>query len=100
MLILLTLPCQEFTAYAERGRENVTFVAATGSEQHSDGQLADGCSPFCICSCCSVNSTGAHTASLFVVVPSVDVIIPRRIASYSSDHTSNYLASIWQPPKA
>jgi len=100
MLVLLTQPCQEFVASAHEVSLSQTAAAVVCGEDPESGSKTDGCSPFCICSCCSINSMGAHTASVGIESPAAAIAIPREIAAYSPQHTSSYLASIWQPPKA
>lgn len=100
MLVLLTQPCQEFVASAREVPAARSAAAVVRSDVPKNDPKTDGCSPFCICSCCSINSMGAHTASVGIESPVVVSAIPREIAVYTSQHTSSYLASIWQPPKA
>ncbi|HQZ82376.1 MAG TPA: hypothetical protein PLR83_04085 [Pyrinomonadaceae bacterium] len=100
MLVLLAQPCQEFVASASGDSAACPTTAVVRGDTPESGSKTDGCSPFCICSCCSINSMGAHTVSVAIESPATVNAIPREIAAYSSQHTSNYLASIWQPPKA
>jgi hypothetical protein len=91
VLFLVSLPCKD--------GENCTYDVHTGTVHHHDEpgsqELPDGCSPFCVCSCCSVTVilTDFHFKSLLTFIP-VEVNIPLK-----QDLHSHYFQHIWQPPK-
>ena len=93
ILFLLTQPCQDVFA-APKG----VNVAADVQQTEHEEKESDECSPFCICSCCSLN-VGYH--SLTSVVEPKSSISAHRINStiYCEPHRNNFSDSIWQPPK-
>jgi hypothetical protein len=91
VLYLISIPCKD--------GENCTYDVHTGPVSHHDQpdnhDLPDGCSPFCICSCCSVTVilTDFHFESSHSYTQ-VEVNIPLKQELYS-----DYFQHIWQPPK-
>ncbi len=91
VVFLVSLPC--------RDGENCAYDVHTGpvhNHNNPDSQdLPDGCSPFCVCSCCSVTviMTDFHFESPRTFIP-VEVNIPLK-----QDLYSHYYRQIWQPPK-
>lgn len=66
-------------------------------DQHSNGCGDDTCSPFCVCSCCSISINIATNTEL---KDNYIILISRNVLSYNSDfYPSNFSSSIWQPPK-
>jgi hypothetical protein len=92
ILYLISLPCRD-------GASCVNDIQADQTTQHNhsgDHDHADGCSPFCICSCCNatVILNGFHFESTPVIIPvQVDFILKEL-------KSENYLASFWSHPKA
>jgi len=66
-------------------------------DQHSNGCGDDTCSPFCVCSCCSISINIATNTEL---KDNYIILISRNVLSYNSDfYPSSFSSSIWQPPK-
>ncbi|MFZ4521972.1 MAG: DUF6660 family protein [Bacteroidales bacterium] len=68
------------------------------TEHHQAGapaDHADACSPFCICSCCSVPVTLLATTG----ITHPFFTFQRSIISESSQITSFFAVTFWQPPK-
>jgi len=63
---------------------------------HSKGCGDDTCSPFCVCSCCSITTcvpTNTNLASNY------DLLVTRIHPFCASNfYPSGYLTSIWHPP--
>lgn len=98
LVFLLTQPCQDVFASANEAAPGGTFVAAIGETTETENE-SDECSPFCICSCCSI-SVAYHS---FVTVGSDrrPVEMHRTVAvEYRGLNTKSFSGSIWQPPKA
>lgn len=98
LIFLLTQPCQDVFASARETAPGDTFVAAVGETTETESE-SDECSPFCICSCCSI-SVAYHS---FVTVNSVSrpAEIHRTVrVEYRGLDSKSFSGSIWQPPKA
>lgn len=66
-------------------------------EQHSKGCGDDTCTPFCVCSCCSMSIDLPTKIPYFVKHPSTKLV---KFTSLETDFTmSSYILSIWHPPK-
>ena len=66
-------------------------------DQHSNGCGDDTCSPFCVCSCCSI-SIDVPTNIAFT--DKHILIVSQKSPFYTSNfYPSGYDASIWQPPR-
>ena len=98
IVVLLAQPCQDLAAMVEDRNDNKTQISRIQSSHETDPK-ADECSPFCVCSCCSLS----------IVDRSITVGVafePERIAAlagligYSSPYSKAHQNSIWQPPKA
>lgn len=92
---LFVLPCTD-------GNNNCLTSSDSRSSQmdHShDQDSRDTCSPFCLCSCCgiSMNSFQFTTGEFYTLIP---VPIAKKTVIRDVFFTSNYLGSIWQPPKS
>lgn len=68
--------------------------ACTGQQSHSEGQ-DDGCTPFCVCNCCSV----------VMVVPdmSIPVVLEPKMnfkyeVHYSFSYDFDFVKGVWRPP--
>jgi hypothetical protein len=94
MLVLSIVPCCD--AHTHNSSNNV-LQELTQQYPHEDS-CEDICSPFCICSCCSVT----------VVVPKVNMFSIEKIFMNPTEKKITYtnmpfsfmfLHNIWQPPK-
>ncbi len=98
LVFLLTQPCQDVFASASETVPSDAFIAAIGETTETENE-SDECSPFCICSCCSI-SMAYHS---FVTAASVHkpAEIHRTVAvEYRGLDAKSFSGSIWQPPKA
>jgi hypothetical protein len=95
IVFLLTQPCADvFAMHAERETRPV-MQAVTLDECEESGEA---CSPFCVCSCCSVPASYQH----FSVSKGSQRIAAVSSASnfdYTNPFTASFHASVWQPPK-
>jgi len=97
MVLLSVQPCEDVLAQVD-GQGHQSYSAAQ-IEQSSDDADGDDCSPFCICSCCSMPVASRHYG---LSVPKTEQTISSRATAviYKDPYQSNPLSSIWQPPKA
>ena len=66
-------------------------------EQHSNGCGDDTCTPFCVCSCCSITTSIPANASF---TGGYFTLIYQKLPSFESNfYPSGFLTSIWQPPR-
>jgi hypothetical protein len=66
-------------------------------EQHSNGCGDDTCTPFCVCSCCSITTSIPANASF---TSGYFTLIYQKLPSFKSNfYSSGFLTSIWQPPR-
>lgn len=98
IFFFLAQPCQELAASVNDCRtENTTISHIDRSNDAETG--ADLCSPFCICSCCSVPVSETRFSLAVTVAPSVEAVRDSA-KEYTSPASTSYISSIWQPPKA
>ena len=65
--------------------------------QHSNGCGDDTCSPFCICSCCSISIKITDNINF---TDKYKIVISQKLPSFKSNfYPSGFNASIWQPPR-
>jgi len=96
VLIAITQPCQDIIAFADR-------CNGAGERTHIEKQTdktpsSDLCSPFCVCSCCSISVVQQPT-SLMAVSTSIVDDPSSKLSDYKTPSTSSFPNSIWQPPK-
>jgi hypothetical protein len=66
------------------------------SQNHSEHEhQTDLCSPFCICSCCSIAINLHHAKSLSIIPFGITQKFSERHFSFVSE----FMRSVWQPPK-
>ena len=84
-LALSSVPCSD---------EVIETTDAVQTENHSD-HSDDGCTPFCICTCCGI-------AIPFEVLVFDDENVNTIMVSHHFNHenlfTQGYITSIWHPP--
>ena len=91
VLYMVSLPCVD-----EAIDFNKTFVEiSTAHHHHDDPNQTDTCSPFCVCSCCSV--TVELTSFVFESNPVRE--IQSQLIPYYKESFSTYFHPIWQPPQ-
>ena len=99
IILLLTQPCQDVFAAAPSGGEGFTNVVALNPTRGSDTPCeVETCSPFCICSCCSL-SVGYHDVARVSVPQTLDPVPLKPAPTYEEPHTNSYHDTVWQPPK-
>lgn len=99
ILILLSQPCQD--VFALPNDMNSKQVASIQTEIPGDPGSPNGeaCSPFCICSCCSLSVADQN----FTVRVTLDAEVGPIAAPplhYASPYNKTYQNYIFQPPKA
>ena len=93
LLILTCMPCAD-NCYDEV-QPTQTTISTTDTHSHNDTEK-ESCSPFCICSCCSI----PVSISSPILFPSA-IIIAQSINKFSN-YTFSFQSvqfNIWQPPK-
>jgi len=91
VLYMVSLPCVD-----EAIDFNMTFTELTAAHHsHHETNHADSCSPFCVCSCCSI------TVDLTTFVFNTDPVrsIQSKLIPYYKESLSSFYQPIWQPPK-
>ncbi|WP_404980253.1 DUF6660 family protein [Chitinophaga pollutisoli] len=96
MLILSCIPCADQGLGMNGGadaHDQYSTVQEEADNHHS--HHSDGCSPLCVCSCCSV-VTFVHQHV------SVDLSVPGALSAYNCYHSQSYPEQsfpIFQPPQ-
>ena len=86
---LLAYPCQDGREIAEKTEKS------TRHNHEDDGKDCHTCTPFCICSCCHVN-----TIVILKVFLEAAVSVPTiYISIYKENPAKEIILPIWQPPK-
>jgi len=97
VILLLTQPCQDVFALPHEAGSQTSTVTLRHEPADSECE-SETCSPFCICSCCSlsvINCTFTTAVNLETVpTPNAGGVI-----SYTDPYATAYQPSIWQPPK-
>ncbi len=101
LLVLAVQPCKDGLLPRDNQWHEIQTVAHLDqSSQDTNNSPDDLCSPFCVCSCCGINS-----------VPNIVYSVPAttfqnlekataEFSQYKSPYESTRSFSIWQPPKA
>jgi hypothetical protein len=65
-------------------------------EQHSNGCGDDTCSPFCVCSCCSIviNSPEENQFNLLLLLPPFKELP----SCVRNEFSFDFISTVWQPP--
>ena len=85
------LPCAD----AEETTMKEGSCEFRSTQQHTDQQHDDACSPFCTCSCCAVFSVVAIFPSAAALKPLFQSIN----GTHLSERLYNIVLPIWQPPQ-
>ncbi|WP_306350227.1 DUF6660 family protein [Flavobacterium sp. '19STA2R22 D10 B1'] len=94
ILSLACIPCADAHGI-EISTTEQSSIKKHDIEQHMD---VDSCSPFCICNCCGspiFNSIQFFTFDL----KESNAVITKKLSDYQFVFSSNFYASIWQPPQ-
>jgi hypothetical protein len=91
ILSLVSAPCADEVLHAG----SLSSRQTGHHQQDVPSDHADGCSPFCICSCCSVPVTIAP--GTFICQPFFS--FRRAIRPEPSQILSLFAVNFWQPPK-
>lgn len=78
-----------------RGNSEISHI----EQSQNDESRSDTCSPFCICSCCSLSTADRSTAK-FTSELDEAVSFHTNAVNYTTPYTDAHQNSIWQPPKA
>lgn len=97
LVLLLTQPCQDMVSMVD-DRGQAAEVSSIDNTPPND-PTGDACSPFCICSCCSI-SVADRAVTMTRTGHIVILDSAHTPGEYTSPDTVAYQNSIWQPPKA
>ncbi len=92
ILYLVSLPCIDGPSCINDSQVNQT---QPHDQSHDSDQHVDGCSPFCICACCSISVvlTAFHFESTPFFSPvHIDFIL-------KEGKSVKYFHRVWEPPK-
>jgi hypothetical protein len=95
ILFLLTQPCRDVFAMPAERETGRVIQAATVDDCEDGGEI---CSPFCVCTCCSVPASFQHF-SVSVAASQATVVSPLSNFDYTAPLTRSFAGSVWQPPK-
>jgi hypothetical protein len=98
IVLLLTQPCQDVFAGALECHDTAHNFVERDYGSKSDCQ-AETCSPFCICTCCSM-SVGNHDLAGSLAPQAFEPIAFQIARDHDNRATRSYQNSVWQPPKA
>jgi hypothetical protein len=91
LLALTLMPCLDKEVHSGAGMHEMVNQGQAGNDSHQDC-----CSPLCSCSCCSLPF---ETTKIFIVTKSFSP--PESLIFFFNPQIeSNYIFSIWEPPKA
>ena len=90
--ILLCIPCHDNDQHFDD-----TNISHT-THEHSDQAYSDNCSPLCACTCCGVVLTQAPQID-YEINNTQKIILAEKIVPSTIHTVSQFLESIWQPPK-
>ena len=96
-VLLITQPCEDILAYVDSCNGKNTEIVHLDNTSDSDPQ-ADDCSPFCICSCCSLSAADRSVAR-YISASIESVSIEIEAIEYLNPYSKAHQNSIWQPPK-
>ena len=91
ILFMVSLPCVDDI----RGCAKIEHSIEAGQTGHHQSSHGDACSPFCVCSCCSV--TVDIPSDVFEAEPLSTIEF--KVISFYQERHSFYFHHIWQPPK-
>jgi len=91
ILYLVAVPCADEVIHIEKSKLEQSSPQGKPCN-HSE---QDGCSPFCVCSCCGVVVVMSFVN--FDCQP--NAIIKTEFLSFYKDSASTFFQSFWQPPK-
>lgn len=98
LMLLLTQPCQDLASMVNDCADKNTQTAHVESTSKNNPK-ADECSPFCICSCCSL-SVADRSVAVIVSSDVKNASISSTLAVYANPYSKAHQNSVWQPPKA
>ena len=92
---LSCLPCTDVKTNIET---NSTIELTSNENNHNHSHEEDTCPPFCECNCCGAQVLN-YTPLLTFEFPIVFKSIKQKESFYTSNLSSNFFGSIWQPPQ-
>ncbi|NWJ52115.1 MAG: hypothetical protein HXX14_14765 [Bacteroidetes bacterium] len=91
ILFMVSLPCVDDI----QGCAKIDHKIEVGQTTHHHNSHGDSCSPFCVCSCCSVTVDMAY----YVFEANPLKTIEFKVIPFYQERFSTYFNHIWQPPK-
>lgn len=90
--ILLCIPCHD------NNQQLSDPTISHSTHDHTSQDYSDNCSPLCACTCCGVVITQAPYIN-YEIRNTQKIILQEKIVPATIDTISQFLESIWQPPK-
>jgi len=94
VFLLSCAPCVDEQGLFSADEHLCSETSQNNSPAHQDEQ---DCSPFCTCACCG--SQGFNVPSAFSFHSSNGFVAQKNSAVYTFHFSSDFISSIWQPPK-
>lgn len=94
VLLLSVVPCVDAVG-ASVSNEHLTLQSSQDNGQSNKED--NDCSPFCTCACCGCNAF--NVPCFYTVVSCSEFVSENFICNYSVCFSSDFISSIWQPPK-
>ena len=92
--ILVVIPCSDTSLECSNTIEQTT----TETAHNHNGKTNDSCTPFCFCSCCSLQISAYYFNHSELGITIQKYTTPQNIIQ-DIRFISNYYGNIWQPPK-
>src|SRR5262245_22699636 len=97
MLVLSCIPCRDADTIATGNNFTTATSIKTDAHHSSHSEHNDLCSPFCVCSCCSVAFT--VLTPVVMEISFLPVISERVFGNYKDQRPVGIAQSVWQPPR-
>ncbi|MCC7244415.1 MAG: hypothetical protein IT269_01945 [Saprospiraceae bacterium] len=98
-LALSTMPCTDVHDMNPAAGNELASISTNSHENCPHEKGNDDCSPFCVCSCCGHNFLETRPVKWIFQPPTFFEYKGKCSFSYSRDWQSEYLKSIFRPPK-
>ncbi|RQO30144.1 hypothetical protein DBR32_11195 [Taibaiella sp. KBW10] len=98
LLVLSLVPCSDMYNECNRKVETKAAISIAETHDHNNDQ-EDICSPFCVCSCCSIGIVSHHFTPPVIRITHPFFAPAPKISVRNSFFISNFYGNIWQPPK-
>lgn len=94
LVFLMSIPCSDGMSYSAA---SAIEINTAHQHEHDDKHSPEECTPFCICSCCSIVTNAPPEPVVLYGKPIMENIF--RVSFYSDKHLPGFPNTIWQPPR-